>query len=112
MLWISLICIFIIDHLILCNIFRNTKVRLEMKPIVPIQKLCKICKITYESNNNFPNSCRFHKGKWMGAENSKHMGTRSGGHNKGLSLFWDCCDQEEFHGIGCQFGYHKSYDEL
>ena len=83
-----------------------------MQPFVPSsQKLCKVCKATYDPNLNSPRSCCFHKGRWMGAENSKHMGTRSGGKDKGLSLFWDCCDQIDFNGIGCQLGYHTSYDE-
>jgi hypothetical protein len=50
-------------------------------------------------------------GRWIGAENSKHAGTRSGGEDKGLSLFWDCCDELDPNGPGCAYGFHKSYDE-
>jgi hypothetical protein len=53
----------------------------------------------------------FHEGRWMGAENSKHMGTRSGGRDSGLSLFWDCCDEETPNGPGCRLARHKSYDD-
>lgn len=47
----------------------------------------------------------------MGAENSKHYGTKSGDKDKGLSLFWDCCDQTKESGRGCCRGPHISYDE-
>ena len=75
-------------------------------------KVCRVCKKQYnvlESNENY---CRYHKGRWLGAENSKHMGTRSGGKHVGLSLFWDCCDEECESGPGCCLGPHKSYDDI
>lgn len=74
-------------------------------------KVCKVCKKQYEKSNNSPTACVYHKGKWMGAENSKHMGTRSGGDNVGLSLFWDCCESEDIKGEGCARGFHKSYSD-
>eukprot|EP01035_Chromulina_nebulosa_P018368 gene18368-24065_t len=33
---------------------------------------------------------------------SKHLGTRGGGDYKGLTLFWDCCNEENINGIGCK----------
>lgn len=80
--------------------------------VFKLSRVCRVCKKQYnqqlESNDT---SCRYHKGRWLGAENSKHMGTRSGGRHIGLSLFWDCCDEECESGPGCCFGPHKSYDD-
>jgi hypothetical protein len=53
---------------------------------------------------------RFHPGRWMGAENAKHHGTRSGGVHTGLSRFYDCCDAEHVDDPGCATGFHTPYD--
>lgn len=76
-----------------------------------IRKVCKVCKQNFLENQNSQTSCKFHAGRWMGAENSKHLGTKSGGANTGLSLFWDCCQEESSSGQGCVSGRHKTYDE-
>eukprot|EP01038_Epipyxis_sp_PR26KG_P006265 gene6265-8629_t len=78
---------------------------------INLVKICRICKKRYNPNKNYDNSCKYHKGRWMGAENSKHLGTRSGGKNTGLSLFWDCCDENNFNGIPCASSKHISYDD-
>lgn len=96
--------LFVIHKSVYC-----TKPRLNLPPLN--LKVCKICKASFDPAKNSEKSCRFHSGRWMGAENSKHLGTRSGGKNVGLSLFWDCCDQEKYDGLGCQFGKHLSYDD-
>lgn len=57
------------------------------------------------------NTCRYHKGRWIGAEMSKHYGVQSGGNMTGLALFWDCCDAEDIGSPGCVLGVHKSYDD-
>lgn len=72
--------------------------------------LCRICKKQFDPLDNGPASCNYHKGRFSGAENSKHMGTKSGGKFTGLSTFWDCCDLETYEGKGCMFGKHISYD--
>lgn len=54
---------------------------------------------------------RYHPGDWLGAENSKFVGTRSGGPNTGLSLFYDCCGADRYDAPGCAFTRHKTYDE-
>lgn len=74
-----------------------------------LRRLCRVCKLQFtEANRNY---CRFHSGRWMGAENSKHYGSRSGGKDTGLSLFWDCCDAEDEKSPGCCVGYHMAYGE-
>jgi hypothetical protein len=84
---------------------------LRMRLDMPKFKVCKVCKNLFDPLENTIASCRYHKGRWMGAENSKHMGTRSGGMNVGLSQFWDCCDEECENGPGCALSWHKSYDD-
>ena len=79
--------------------------------VFKLNRVCRVCKKQYNQLESDETSCRFHKGRWLGAENSKHMGTRSGGTHVGLSLFWDCCDEECESGPGCCFGRHKSYDD-
>lgn len=76
-----------------------------------LNQVCRICKVEYNPSENklFP-SCRYHSGKWLGAELSKHYGTKSGDINKGLALFWDCCDAEDINDKGCKIGFHMSYD--
>ena len=76
-----------------------------------LQKVCRVCKLAYVDGENSRISCNFHRGRWIGAENSKHMGTKSGGLNIGLSLFWDCCGEEIINAVGCTSGQHKSYDD-
>jgi hypothetical protein len=76
-----------------------------------IKKTCKYCKSSYDINTNTITSCKIHKGKYIGAEASKHSGTRSGGNEKGLLIFWDCCDQLSPNAIGCHSYYHISYDD-
>lgn len=78
---------------------------------ITYQKVCRICKQEYNPLNNTFNSCIFHKGRYLGAENSKHYGTKSGGKNLGISFFWDCCDEESYDGGGCCRSKHKSYNE-
>ncbi|CAM9668038.1 unnamed protein product [Chrysoparadoxa australica] len=76
-----------------------------------VWKTCRICKRSYQESSNGPDACHFHKGRWMGAENSKHMGLRSGGKNAmGVSYFWDCCDGTDPNSPGCMKGFHQSYD--
>ena len=77
-----------------------------------LSRVCRVCKKQYNILESNDTSCRYHKGRWLGAENSKHMGTRSGGTHVGLSLFWDCCEEECESGPGCCFGPHKSYDDI
>ena len=72
------------------------------------KKVCRICKQTFHTKEK---TCVYHTGRWLGAELSKHYGTRSGGNHTGLALFWDCCDSEDPLNPGCQKGYHKSYDD-
>ena len=76
-----------------------------------LRKVCRVCKLAYVDVENSRISCKFHRGRWIGAENSKHMGTKSGGFNTGLSLFWDCCEEESINAVGCTSGHHKSYDD-
>lgn len=73
--------------------------------------LCRRCKQAFNPLENTAVSCRYHRGRWIGAELSKHLGTRSGGPDQGLALFWDCCDEESFDGPGCMRGKHISYDQ-
>ena len=75
------------------------------------KKLCRRCKQYYDEEKNTLTSCRYHSGRWMGAEESKHHGTRSGGEKSGLALFWDCCDGEDTYAVGCCTGKHISYDD-
>ena len=77
---------------------------------VPISYTCRVCKEKFNEGNR-KNSCRYHRGRFIGAEMSKHLGSRSGGLNKGLVTFWDCCDGENESAIGCFLGDHISYDE-
>ena len=44
-------------------------------------------------------------------ESSKHSGTRSGGLDKGLLIFWDCCNEIDPAAKGCHTYYHTSYDD-
>ena len=76
-------------------------------------RVCRVCKQQFDPISNGPKSCRFHRGRWIGAEVSKHLGTKSGNKNTGtgLTVFWDCCDEESADGLGCVFSFHKSYDE-
>ena len=82
----------------------------KLPPVGPTA-ICRRCKQRFEIENNTPSSCTYHKGRFIGAENSKHFGTRSGGKDQGLSIFWDCCDQTTRDGSGCTTGRHLSYDE-
>ena len=82
------------------------------------KRICRVCKQSYVINEISTQSktinekpCIYHSGRWIGAELSKHYGTRSGGELKGLSLFWDCCDSENPLDPGCRRGVHKSYDD-
>ena len=75
-----------------------------------ILKTCRRCKLPFTDADNTRTSCKYHKGRWLGAENSKHLGGQSG-IVTGLSFFWDCCDQEHIDGIGCMNGVHISYDD-
>ena len=75
-----------------------------------ILKTCRRCKLPFADADNTKTSCKYHKGRWLGAENSKHLGGQSGVVT-GLSFFWDCCDQEHIDGIGCMKGLHISYDD-
>ncbi len=77
---------------------------------IPVTYICRICKNRFNEENRKSN-CRYHRGRFIGAEMSKHLGSRSGGSNKGLVTFWDCCDGEEESSAGCVFGDHISYDE-
>ena len=75
-------------------------------------RVCRICKVEFNPLDNKINpSCRYHSGKWLGAELSKHYGTKSGDNYKGLALFWDCCNAENVNDKGCKIGFHKSYDD-
>ena len=78
---------------------------------IKLTKTCKNCRSTYISTDNNILSCRVHKGRFIGAEASKHSGTRSGGDNKGLLVFWDCCDAYDPLAPGCCSYYHVSYDD-
>ncbi len=75
-------------------------------------RVCRVCKQSYEAGSNGPRSCRFHRGRWVGAEVSKHLGSRSGDQRAGtgLAVFWDCCEEESLDGPGCMVGFHRSYD--
>ena len=77
--------------------------------LAPISRtaVCRRCRKTFEVDKNTPKSCNYHKGRFLGAENSKHTGTKM----QGMSYFWDCCDLEIFEGKGCMTGLHVSYDE-
>ncbi|CAM9548903.1 unnamed protein product [Choristocarpus tenellus] len=79
---------------------------------VGCKRTCRECKSTYLDEENFSTSCRFHKGRWMGAERSKHYGTRSGGRLLGLESFWDCCGATSADAPGCMTGRHRSYDDV
>ncbi|CAM9590903.1 unnamed protein product, partial [Discosporangium mesarthrocarpum] len=70
-----------------------------------------VCKSSYSEEENSSSACRFHRGRWMGAERSKHYGTRSGGSLAGLDLFWDCCGATSPDSPGCITARHVSYDE-
>jgi len=98
------------QHWKLSAVLKNTED--EVLSIInnPLISVCKVCKKAFNPLENSQNSCQYHKGRWMGAENSKHMGTRSGGQHLGLSLFWDCCEEERRDGPGCCRGMHMSYD--
>jgi hypothetical protein len=75
-------------------------------------KVCRRCKLSFDPSKNGPEACSFHRGRWIGAEISKHLGGRSGSAgNTGLSVFWDCCDAEVYDAPGCMTGRHLSYDE-
>ena len=78
---------------------------------IQIRRLCKTCKILYSPNENNIQSCQYHNGRYIGAEMSKHYGTKSGGIHTGLSLSWDCCDAEDYNASGCKRGLHVSYDD-
>ena len=39
--------------------------------------LCRNCKQYYNNNENTKTSCKIHKGKYIGAEASKHAGNNS-----------------------------------
>ena len=93
--------LFLLSYLLLCNSIKLTNTKL----------LCKNCKQYYYKNQNTNRSCKVHKGKFIGAELSKHVGTRSGGLDKGLALFWDCCNATDPLALGCHTYYHISYDD-
>merc|ERR1712070_770918 len=78
-----------------------TKTKQKVKTVVSKarQKLCRRCKQLYYEEANTSTSCHYHPGRWMGAEESKHYGTRSGGEKTGLALFWDCCDGEDIYAV-------------
>ena len=78
---------------------------------IQIKRLCKTCKILYSPNENNIQACQYHNGRYIGAEMSKHYGTKSGGICTGLSLSWDCCDAEDYNASGCKRGLHVSYDD-
>ena len=97
-----------------------------VKKLVPLKtsftKLCKTCKKRFDpTDNNSVNSCIYHVGRWMGAENSKHFGIKSGAVEckslsdditLGYSYFWDCCKAEDVNDPGCRKGRHISYDDV
>ena len=86
---------------------------LSVRKLQPVGRsaICRRCKQRFELQWNTDSSCSFHKGRFIGAENSKHYGTKSGEGDRGLSVFWDCCDQNTRDGPGCMKGKHLSYDE-
>ena len=74
-----------------------------------LPRLCRVCRQQFTVST--VDSCRYHSGRWMGAENSKHHGSRSGGKDTGLSLFWDCCEGTGPDAPGCCIGRHRSYED-
>ena len=95
-------------------LIRNMLCENDMRLLCQIEKsskICKICKKKYFDIENTSISCTFHSGRYIGAELSKHCGTKSGGTNKGLNLSWDCCDQGDPTATGCVKGRHVSYDD-
>lgn len=101
--WVFICLIFTLD------IYFGFSVR--KLPQIGQTSVCRRCKQRFEIDKNTPSSCSYHKGRFIGAENSKHYGTKSGGDDQGLSIFWDCCDQTTRDGPGCMTGRHMSYDE-
>ena len=86
-------------------------IKTHLVSAIQIKRLCKTCKILYSPNENNIQACQYHNGRYIGAEMSKHYGTKSGGIHTGLSLSWDCCDAEDYNAIGCKRGLHVTYDE-
>ena len=70
---------------------------------------CRVCRQPFLPSENHCSHCRFHPGRWMGAENAKHFGTHTGA--PGITLFWDCCEGMTFDAPGCRVGRCYTYDE-
>ncbi|EWM25177.1 hypothetical protein Naga_100801g1 [Nannochloropsis gaditana] len=74
-------------------------------------RTCRLCLRPYLPSRNHDTACRYHPSAYIGNERSKFCGTRSGGNERGLARFWDCCGEESVTAPGCQPCPHESYDE-
>eukprot|EP00966_Prymnesium_polylepis_P179679 4160138-Prymnesium_polylepis.1 len=93
--------------------YRETSMRLDDVAAAPTERLstCRVCKQSFRASENHDRACCFHPaGRMMGAENTKHSGTRVGV-KPGLTVFWDCCASEDPDNPGCCFGRHMTYDD-
>jgi murein DD-endopeptidase MepM/ murein hydrolase activator NlpD len=73
-------------------------------------RTCRVCQQGFRPRDNHAAACHFHPGPWLGVENAKLHGTRSGGEHTGVSHFWDCCGAEEQSCSGCCRARHQTYD--
>lgn len=73
------------------------------------KRICRSCKKDFDPSDP-KDVCRFHTGRFIGAERSKHYG-KSGQEFRGFDYFWDCCDAESPSDPGCRTGLHCTYDE-
>mmetsp|Transcript_14456 Transcript_14456/g.38676 ORF Transcript_14456/g.38676 Transcript_14456/m.38676 type:complete len:167 (+) Transcript_14456:938-1438(+) len=56
-------------------------------------------------------SCFYHSGDFLGAENSKFLGFKSGSRQSGTTYFYDCCGATDASAAGCTRGAHITFDE-
>jgi hypothetical protein len=77
--------------------------------LMPVKRTCRVCRQEFVPADP-SDVCRFHSGRWIGAERSKHYG-QSGKSFQGVDYFWDCCDAEGQVDKGCCRGKHQSYDD-
>ena len=96
--------------LLLSMLLSSLLLPMQALNLAPITRVCRSCKLAFNPLDP-SDRCRFHRGRFIGAERSKHYGTGPSPEMRGLSIFWDCCEAETADAPGCSFGKHISYDD-
>ncbi|BBN07996.1 hypothetical protein MPTK1_4g07940 [Marchantia polymorpha subsp. ruderalis] len=83
----------------------------EQKPMS--DRVCRRCKITYQSSVNESTSCRFHPSIFVCRRHDDQKRYYQLGPNDPpyAAKFYDCCGAEDPDAAGCTTSFHVSYDD-